>query len=665
MSNKNADAKALKVAKELKNAHNWKHLARPSGFGFYNLRTEDTGDTPIRLFLTAALLDAAEDILYRQIVNATRFPGVRLVVITPDTHYGYGVPVGCVLITDADAGAVAMGPVGYDIGCFTAATLVPVVDGCSYPIGELAATGAEILVYSITGEHKIVVARATAKKTRTNAPLVKVTLDNGREIRCTPDHEFMLRDGTYQQAQHLTPQTSLMPFYSNSDETSEVVVVHPALYKNEWLPSAYNHKVVSVEWLNENADVYCLTVPEYGNFALDAGVFVHNCGMMSARSNVEAGRATAEKRLAFNRAVMERVDMGAGGKSVRLGALSKQEFNNLVRGGAEYYVEKYGATFDRTSAERHRIPVDDDWQIPWGGKGRPERGLSQLGSLGGGNHFIELQRSEQAGTLFVQVHTGSRGFGHGLATNYFEMAREERPQEIRDIDLGYFMPDSRHYRDYLNAVAAGGNFAILNRLIIFEQVSEAFREVFGEELELIYEISHNLVQKEQHPEFGEVWVHRKGATRAFPAGHPALKGTQWEERGHPVLIPGSNKDWSYILRPLKDAVNSGYSVNHGAGRRLSRGEARRTLSQRGIDDEYAAAGIIVNTNGRVPLDEAAPAYKSAQEVVEAVLAAGLAEIEHQLWPLASLKGADERKGKKKGGKVEKKGKGGRQTSEHY
>ena len=92
--------------------------------------------------------------------------------------------------------------------------------------------------------------------------------------------------------------------------------------------------------------------------------------------------------------------------------------------------------FDRSRAERHRIPVDDDWQIPWGGSGRPERGMEQLGGLGAGNHFIELQRSENSGTLFVQVHTGSRGFGHGLATIYFEMARHERPDAMTDIDLG-------------------------------------------------------------------------------------------------------------------------------------------------------------------------------------------------------------------------------------
>ncbi|HVF90026.1 MAG TPA: RtcB family protein [Blastocatellia bacterium] len=486
MADKTEGAKALKVARKLKNADNWKHLARWNGEGYYTLRTEDTGDVAVRLFLTPKLLKDAEEIIYRQIVNATRFPGVKLVAITPDAHYGYGVPVGCVILTDSQSGAVAMGPVGYDVGC----------------------------------------------------------------------------------------------------------------------------------------------------------------GMVSAKSDVPASSATYEKKLAFNSAVMEKVNMGAGGKSVRLGRLGRSEFYNLVRGGAEYYVEKYGAAFDRSRAERHRMPVDDDWEPPLGGKGKPERGMEQLGSLGGGNHFIELQRCEETGTLFVQAHTGSRGWGHGLATNYFELARAEKPDLITDIDLGYFTPESSHYRDYLNAVASGGNFAIINRLIIFEQVAEAFREVFKAELELIYEISHNLVQKESHPEFGEVWVHRKGATRAFPSGHAALKGTLWEETGHPVLIPGSNKDWSYILRPRAGSANSGFSVNHGAGRRMSRGEASRSLNQKQMDREYAEAGVLVNTDGRVPLDEAAPCYKSSEEVIDAVVNAGLATVEYRLWPLASLKSPDERKSRK-------------------
>jgi tRNA-splicing ligase RtcB len=459
----------------------WKRRARGTDEGYFVLETADTGDVPVRLFLTERLLVEAEPTLYQQIVNATRFPGVRLVCITPDAHYGYGVPVGCVILTDRAHGAVAMGPVGFDIGC----------------------------------------------------------------------------------------------------------------------------------------------------------------GMMSARSEVPAEAATPDRKLEFNREVTRRVSLGPGGRSVKLGALEEKELQELVRGGAEHYVDKYGAAFDRSRAERHRIPVDDAWDIPWGGKGRPERGLDQLGSLGGGNHFIELQRAEETGTLFVQVHTGSRGFGHGLATNYFELARAERPDAIRDIDLGYFTPRSKHFRGYLNAVAAGGNYAILNRLIIFEQIAEAFHKVFHEELELIYEISHNLVQAETHPEYGDVWVHRKGATRAFPGGHPALAGTVWEERGHPVLIPGSNRDYSYILRPLSAAVKSGYSVNHGAGRRISRGEAMRTLDQKKVNEQYRRDGILVNLDGKVPLDESAQCYKSCEEVIDAVVGARLAVVEHKLWPLASLKGTDE------------------------
>jgi tRNA-splicing ligase RtcB len=220
------------------------------------------------------------------------------------------------------------------------------------------------------------------------------------------------------------------------------------------------------------------------------------------------------------------------------------------------------------------------------------------------------------------------------------MAKAENPA-ITDIDLGYFTPDSRHFREYLNAVAAGGNFAIINRLVLYEQVADAFRKVFREDLALVYEISHNLVQAETHPAFGEVWVHRKGATRAFPAGHPALANTPWKKTGHPVLIPGSNRDTSFILRPLSGAERAGYSVNHGAGRRMSRGEALRQLDQEKVNEQYRRAGIVVNTDGEVPLDESAQCYKSAEEVVAAVVAAGLAEVEHHLLPLASIKGNEE------------------------
>jgi tRNA-splicing ligase RtcB (3'-phosphate/5'-hydroxy nucleic acid ligase) len=467
----------------------WKKLATWDPRGFFDLKTPDTGDVPVRLFLTQGLLTEMEPAIYKQIVNATRFPGAKLVVITPDAHVGYGVPVGSVILTERDAGALAMGPVGFDIGC----------------------------------------------------------------------------------------------------------------------------------------------------------------GMVSAKSSVPFERATHDRKIAFHEQVMKHVDLGAGGTSKRFAELSTRDMQETLRGGAEYYEAKHGLRVARASAERHRIPVDDTWDVPWGGPGKPERGKAQLGSLGGGNHFIELQKCEEDGSLYVQVHTGSRGFGHGLATNYFAMAKDEHPERGADLDLGYFTPDSPNYRAYQNAVAAGGNFAIVNRLVIFESIAEAFRKVFREDLQLIYEISHNFVQAETHPEFGDVWVHRKGATRAFPAGHPALRGTPWEAHGHPVLIPGSNRDYSYVLRPAHNAHLSAYSVNHGAGRRMSRGEALRVLSQQKVNEQYARDKILVNLDGEVPLDEASACYKPARDVLAAVTGAGLATVECTLWPLASLKGSDAAlRGKKRG-----------------
>jgi tRNA-splicing ligase RtcB (3'-phosphate/5'-hydroxy nucleic acid ligase) len=457
---------------------NWKSHAHDTGRGYYTLATEDTGEVPIRLFLTPALLESVEDSIYPQIVNAARFPGTRLVAITPDVHHGYGVPIGTVLLTDADTGAVAMGPVGYDV----------------------------------------------------------------------------------------------------------------------------------------------------------------SCGMVSASSDVPITAATPENRLRFNREVTRRVALGAGRVShTVLKNLSRRDFEAIIRGGGLYYVERYGAKVDRSRSERDVIPVDDRWQPPWGGPGRPDRGIPQLGTLGGGNHFIELQGNVKTDALYVQLHSGSRGFGHGLATNYFHLARKENPA-VKALDLGYFTPDSRHYRDYLNAVAAGANFAIVNRLVMFEQIALAFETVFGKPLSLVYEISHNLVQREFSPEFGWVHVHRKGATRAFPGGHDALRGTPWEHDGHPILIPGSNHDTSFILRATPEAYVSGYSVNHGAGRRMSRSAARKQMRQDQVNDDYRRAGIVVNVDGAVPIDESGGAYKSSREVVAAVTRAGLATVEHELIPLASIKG---------------------------
>ena len=426
---------------------------------------------PVRLFLSEKLFQESEEDLYRQIQAATEFPGVQDVIITPDVHTGYVVPVGCVMATN---GTLCQAPVGFDIGC----------------------------------------------------------------------------------------------------------------------------------------------------------------GMLAFKSTISKSKGLDEKlRRRFSELVMDTVGMGTGKGSGH--SYSEPKFNEIVRHGAS------ALGFRRENSEREFIPVSDEWDIP---KVPLQRGIGQLGSLGGGNHFCEPQ-FDQEDHLWVMVHTGSRGFGHGLATHYIREGKEYLQKCGIDMRGGaeavYFEPDNPLYEGYKNAVAAGGNFAIANRLLIWEAVGRAFEKVFGQEPELIYEISHNLVQEEEVPSLGgKSWIHRKGATRAFPAGHPMLTGTKWEKTGHPILIPGSMGDHSYILYAEPGAAKSLYSVNHGCGRRLSRSAAKKQFTQKDVNEQMKRLNVMVNAGGNVPIDESPNCYKPAKDVIDAVVKAGLARVAYTLTPIASLKGVD-------------------------
>jgi len=374
--------------------------------------------------------------------------------------------------------------------------------------------------------------------------------------------------------------------------------------------------------------VGCVMATE-GTLAMGPVGYDIGCGVAALRSEVRKEDATPDKVRAFSRDVMRRVGLGAGSRGQ---PVSDERFQEIFRGGAEAVGARRG------TAERDRIPVEDTWDVPK--RSRAWRGQQQVGSLGGGNHFIELQHDGER--LWIMYHTGSRGFGHGLASHYFELAMEELGLKRGEMDLGYFRPESRHWRGYKNAVAAGGNFAIVNRLMIGREVAAAFADSFGAEPELVYEISHNLVQEEHHPDLyaRPAWIHRKGATRALPAGHPMLSGTPWERTGHPVLIPGSMGDFSYVLRPRPGAARAIYSVNHGCGRRKSRSAARRGISQAQANAQMKDLGVLVNAGGPVPVDESPDCYKPAEQVIRAVVEAGLAEVEVRLHPIASIKGND-------------------------
>lgn len=288
-------------------------------------------------------------------------------------------------------------------------------------------------------------------------------------------------------------------------------------------------------------------------------------------------------------------------------------------------------------------------RLQWLGRDRDkldriESKYRQLGSYGGGNHFGEaaVVRFSQDpafrnvaesfgmhdGHVAFLSHCGSRGFGHDLAMGQFRALKSSFQKRglafpAGDPQLVYAEAESPEGQVYLADMAMGANFATVNHLLINALVLESFREVFpGIRGELVYFISHNIVRRE--PVDGKVqWVHRKGATRAFPAGHSQLVGTAFEHTGHPILLPGNPRDGSSVMVAKPGASASAYSVNHGAGRQMSRTKAKRNLSQSTIDSDLIRHDVI--SNCRIyPRDEAPDAYKDFSQVLQSVKEAGLA-----------------------------------------
>ena len=270
--------------------------------------------------------------------------------------------------------------------------------------------------------------------------------------------------------------------------------------------------------------------------------------------------------------------------------------------------------------------------------------LAQLGSYGGGNHFGECEvvriagdaRAHRVAEVFglrdghaaFLSHCGSRGLGHNLATAQFRDLREHFARHgialpAGDRDLVHAPLGTPEADAYLDDMALGANFATLNHLLINALVLEAFQEILpGARGELVYFISHNIARREDVG--GEaMWVHRKGATRAFPAGHPALESTPFAAVGHPILLPGNPRDGSVVMVADAGAAAACFSVNHGAGRALGRKAAMRTLDQDTVERSLAERDIL--SNCRVyPRDEAPAAYKNFEDVLDSVKGAGLA-----------------------------------------
>jgi tRNA-splicing ligase RtcB len=286
------------------------------------------------------------------------------------------------------------------------------------------------------------------------------------------------------------------------------------------------------------------------------------------------------------------------------------------------------------------------------------RGHDQLGTMGAGNHFVEVQRVDHVfdpvvaeafglreGQVTVLIHSGSRGLGHQVCTDHvraMDALMGRSGLVLPDRQLACAPVSSREGRAYLAAMAAAANFAFANRQLIADRVRAAISAVVGAQAAVgtrqVYDVAHNVAKLESYGG-REVWVHRKGATRAFPAGAPDLPD-DYRQVGQPVLIPGSMGTASYVLVGRPGSLERSFgSACHGAGRRMSRTVARRAIQGAQLRHRLEADGIVVRCTSDRGLAEEAPfAYKDVEQVVDVVEAAGLAGRVARLRPLGVVKG---------------------------
>ena len=364
-----------------------------------------------------------------------------------------------------------------------------------------------------------------------------------------------------------------------------------------------------------------------------------NCGVRVLRSDRSLEELRPQlKQLA--RSLASEVPSGVGqGGAVRM---KPHDLDLVLRDGAARAVAVgFGEEFDLARIESNgALPGADPAAVSSGAK---QRGFDQLGTIGSGNHFVEVDVVEtifdeeeasrfgvRLGQIVVQIHTGSRGLGHQVATDSIRIMMKAMPHygiTVADRELACAPLGSPEGRAYLGAMAAAANFAFANRQIITAAVRRAWRQEFGpsEKLEILYDVAHNVAKIEEY-DGRELVVHRKGATRAFP--------------GQPVLIPGSMGTASYLLVGREKALDETFGSScHGAGRLMSRTQAKRQIDGRELRARLEKLGIVAEAGSTKGLVEEAPeAYKDVDAVVDVVAEAGIAAKVARLKPVAVIKG---------------------------
>jgi tRNA-splicing ligase RtcB (3'-phosphate/5'-hydroxy nucleic acid ligase) len=350
--------------------------------------------------------------------------------------------------------------------------------------------------------------------------------------------------------------------------------------------------------------------------------------------------------------------VGASRSDVRLG---RRELDGVLKEGARWVVaEGHGSEGDLEAIEANgALPEADPASVSERAK---ERGKNQLGTVGSGNHFIEVDYVTErfdapvadrlglgAGTVTLFIHSGSRGLGYQVCDDYLDRmlrASEKYGITLPDRQLCCAPITSPEARAYWGAMNAAANYAFANRQLMADYARRAVASVFGGDAgartTLVYDVCHNIAKHETHEVNGRptrLCVHRKGATRAFPPGHREL-APRFRDIGQPVLIPGDMGRYSYVLVGTEGAYRETFGSScHGAGRRLSRHKAKQIARPRNIPRELEAQGVLIRAASRATVDEEIPeAYKDVARVVEVVHAAGIGRKVAQIKPVGVVKG---------------------------
>lgn len=411
---------------------------------------------------------------------------------------------------------------------------------------------------------------------------------------------------------------------------------------------------------------YGFPIGGLGAFSARTGVispggvgFDINCGVRMIRTNFTEDDIKPKMKEIVDKLFVN-VPSGVGSKGkIRL---KDNEINDVLDFGAEWAVEnEYGWEEDLKFLEENGRMLDaDSSKVSEKAK---KRGIPQLGSLGSGNHFLEVQKIEEIfnedvakvfnlepGTVTIMVHSGSRGCGHQVCSDYLrtmDKAYKKHNLTIPDRQLACAPIDSEESDDYFRAMSAAANYAWANRQMMVHWVRETFETIFNKssedmEMSVIYDVAHNIAKKEVHNiknRKQEVIVHRKGATRAFGPGRVEIP-SEYRNVGQPVLIPGTMGTASYILHGTETAMEETFgSTAHGAGRKLSRTGAKKKFTSDEIKADLESKGIQVKANSLPVLAEEAPgAYKDVDQVVRTSDSTGIAKLVAKVVPLAVTKG---------------------------